>query len=441
MTIKHTNRAKPDLQAGSRKLLDDCFLHDADRLTHHQALEILRMRVAPVMERETISLTEAQGRILAEPAQAFSPVPAHTNSAVDGYGFAFADYDADKGATFPLRGRSAAGHPMTTSPEHGAAIRIFTGAVVPDEIDCVVMQEDVELSERDGQTVVHVPAGLRRGANIRLAGEDVAAGAVLLKAGDIIRPQDIAGLASIGLGEVSCHKRLRVAVVSTGDEVIRPGTALELGEVYDANAPMLLALVATTGAVATDLGILPDDPAALASTLADTAGKFDVIITSGGASRGEEDHLVTTLDRIGKRHLWQLAIKPGRPMSFGQIGDCVVLGLPGNPVAVFVTFLLYVWPLLRRLGGALWPEPARMILPADFTMAKRKTGRREFLRGILRESDADLVVDKFARDGSGLITGLRAADGLIEIPEDVPAISRGDKVAFIPFSSFGILRQ
>lgn len=229
-------------------------------------------------------------------------------------------------------------------------------------------------------------------------------------------------------------------MVSTGDEVVRAGDSeLDAGKVYDANAPMLAPLITGAGAVATDLGVLPDDPEAVRSTLAEAARNFDVIITTGGASRGEEDHVVAALDLLGKRHLWQLAIKPGRPMSFGQIGDCVLVGLPGNPVAVFVCFLLYVWPLLRRMGGAEWPEPRRYKLPAMFAFPDRKLGRREFWRGMLKETPRGLAVDKFARDGSGLISGLRAADGLIDIPEDVPAVAPGDLVAFIPFTEFGIV--
>ena len=422
-----------------KKLLDDCFLHDCDRLTHQQALEILRSRVASVTEPETIKVADAAGRIVAQAARAMSPVPAHTNSAVDGYAFATRSYDQAAGTTFELNGRAAAGHPLATTPREDAAIRIFTGAVIPAPLDTVVMQEDVETFERDDQQYVRVPAGLKPGANVRQAGEDVAAGCALLGAGDIIRAQDIAGLTSIGLGQIACFKRLNVAIFSTGDEVIRPGTPLQLGQVYDANAPMLQALIATTGAIPHDLGVLPDDPAALEQALTKAAANYDAIVTSGGASRGEEDYLITTLERIGKRHMWQLAIKPGRPMSFGQIGDCVVLGLPGNPVAVFVTFLLYVWPMLRRLGGAHWPEPTIFMLPAAFAMPKRKTGRREFLRGIIKPTPDGPQADKFARDGSGLISGLRAADGLIEIPEDVAAITPGDPVRFIPFSEFGIL--
>ena len=287
--------------------------------------------------------------------------------------------------------------------------------------------------------MVTIPAELKRGANVRKAGEDVEAGETVLEEGAVLRPQDLAALASLGFSEVACFERLKVAIVSTGDEVRRGGSGLESGQVYDANAPMLAPLIASAGAVAADLGVFPDNLQEVKARLGEAARAFDVIITSGGASRGEEDHVVAALDQLGKRHLWQLAIKPGRPMSFGQIGDCVVLGLPGNPVAVFVCFLLYVWPLLRRMGGAAWPEPRRYRLPALFAFPDRKVGRREFWRGMLRETPQGLAVDKFARDGSGLISGLRAADGLIDIPEDVAEVKAGDRVAFIPFAEFGIV--
>jgi molybdopterin molybdotransferase len=309
---------------------------------------------------------------------------------------------------------------------------------MPEGHDTVVMQEDVALSTGDGRALVAIPSGLKAGANVRKAGEDVKAGETVLEAGAVLRPQDLAALASLGIADVPCFSRLKVAIVSTGDEVVRAGEALAKGQVYDANAPMLVPLVRSAGAHSTDLGVFPDDLRAVKERLAETARAFDVIITSGGASRGEEDHMVAALDQLGKRHMWQLAIKPGRPMSFGQIGDCVVLGLPGNPVAVFVCFLLYVWPLLRRMGGADWPEPRRYKLPALFAFPGRKTGRREFWRGMLKDTPRGLAVDKFARDGSGLISGLRAADGLIDIPEDAGDVQPGDPVAFIPLTEFGI---
>jgi molybdopterin molybdotransferase len=432
------------------KLLDDCFAHDAKRLRHDAALALLRERVRPVVAAEWVPLAQAAGRILAASAVAPRPVPAHTNAAVDGYSFAAADYDAAAGSELAVDGRAAAGRPLERVPTAGAAVRIFTGAVLPQGHDSVVMQEDVRVGAAGGREMVAIPAGLKRGANVRKAGEDVQAGATVLGEGAVLRPQDLAALASLGFEQVECFQRLRVGIVSTGDEVRRAGgvsggtgaaapLAAALGQVFDANAPMLAPLVASAGAEPSDLGVLPDKLDAVKARLGAAARAFDVIITSGGASRGEEDHVVAAIDQLGRRHLWQLAIKPGRPMSFGQIGDCAIVGLPGNPVAVFVCFLLYVWPLLRRMGGAAWPEPRRYRLPALFAFPDRKVGRREFWRGILTETPAGLAVDKFARDGSGLISGLREADGLIDIEEDVAEVKPGDPVTFIPFAEFGIL--
>jgi molybdopterin molybdotransferase len=421
------------------KLIDDCFAHDKKRLRHDEALAILKGRIAPVAVKETVPLVEAAGRVLAEPAVAARPVPAHTNAAVDGYSFAAAGYDPGTGTELPVEGRAAAGHRLQRAPAPATAVRIFTGAVMPAGHDTVVMQEDTSARTAGGRSFVAIPPGLKRGANVRRAGEDVQAGETLLRAGAVLRPQELAALASIGMGEVPCFARLRVAIISTGDEVVRPGAALEAGQVYDANAPMLAALIASAGAVPADLGILPDNRDEVERRLATAAQRYDAVILSGGASLGEEDHTVAALDALGKRHLWQLAIKPGRPMSFGQIGDCVVLGLPGNPVAVLVCFLLYVWPLLRRMGGADWPEPRRYRLPALFAFSGRKAGRRELWRGILKETPQGLAVDKFPRDGSGLISGLRAAHGLIDIPDDGGDVEPGDIVAFIPFSEFGIV--
>src|SRR5499426_163168 len=420
------------------KLLDDCFRNDRERLRHDEALAILQQRLRPVAQPARVPLAEALNRILAQAVVAGHDVPAHTNAAVDGYSFAAADYGGDAVTTLELRGRAAAGHPLLGLAEKATAARIFTGAVMPEGHDTVAMQEDVETAIADGRTIVRIPRGLKPKANVRKAGEDLTAGTTVLEAGTVLGPQDLAALASLGCAEVPCYARLRVATLSSGDEIVRPGSALRPGQVYDANTPMLHGLIAGMGASAADLGVLPDEQGIVRRRLAEAARRFDVIITSGGASRGEEDHLVAALDALGKRHLWQLAIKPGRPMSFGQIGDCIVVGLPGNPVAVFVCFLLYVWPLLRRMGGAAWPEPRRYRLPALFAFPGRKAGRREFWRGMLKQTPHGLAVDKFPRDGSGLISGLRAADGLIEIPEDVPEVKWGDPVAFLPFSEFGI---
>ncbi len=423
----------------TRKLRDDCFLHDEDRLTHAAAIAILRERIEPVVAQEEVALDDATGRYLAQAVTAPRPVPAHTNAAVDGYAFAFSDYDAQAGTSFPIAGRVAAGPAEELDLPKGSAVRIFTGGSMPQGLDTVVMQEDTDTQEREGTTLVAVPAGLKEGANCRLAGEDVKAGEVLLKEGSRLRPQDVATAASAGQAQLVCHTPLKVAVVSTGDEIVRAGAPLGPGQVYDANAPMLRGLIEAAGATCDDLGVLGDTREAVEKNLKDASAAYDVVITSGGASRGEEDHVVDTMDALGDLHMWQIAVKPGRPMAFGQIDDSLIMGLPGNPVAVFVCFLLYVRPVLVRLAGGTWAEPVHYPLPAAFSVPKKKTGRREFWRGFLTTgADGGVAVGKFERDGSGLISSLRAADGLIEIDEETASVKEGEAVHFIPLSQFGI---
>ncbi len=420
--------------------VNDCFANSAALLSHDAAVATLRARLAPVTGVERVSLWEASDRVVAEAVDAPLPVPFHTNAAVDGYAFAADEAANGPDGTRAIVGRAAAGHPHPLAHIPGSAIRILTGAVMPQGTDTVAMQEDVTLSD-DGR-FVRLPSNLKRGANVRQAGEDIARGTRVFSAGHLLRPQDLAALASMGVQHVDCRKRLKVAILATGDEVRPAGhMPLAMGEVYDANSPMLAALARLAGANVTMLGILRDDRAIVESTLRDAARDFDVVLTSGGASRGEEDHIAAVLDKIGTRHFWQIAVKPGRPMMFGQVGRSIVVGLPGNPVAVFVCFLMYVHPMLRRLGGAPWPEPRRFFLPAAFEVPGRKLGRREFWRGVLHSGPDGLSVEKFPRDGSGLITGLRVADGLIDIAEDLSEVRRGDRVAFIPFSEFGITPQ
>ena len=427
-----------------RTLVDDCFVVGQTIMAHAEAIAIFRQRIVGITPPEAVQLRELGERILAEPIHVIVPVPAHTNSAVDGFAFAADSYDKSNGSQLPVSGRAAAGHALVEAPSRDSAVRIFTGAVMPPGFDTVAMQEDCTVIGDQ----VSIPAGLKAGANVRKAGEDVASGSVLFQTGHIVRPQDLAALASIGRAEALCFRRLRVALVSSGDEVVRAAVArigpqtLRLGQVFDANGPMLAGLVALAGAETHDLGVWPDDIDGIAHNLADAAARFDLILTSGGASKGDEDHMATAIDRLGQRHLWQLAIKPGRPIMFGQIGDrkTVIIGLPGNPVAVFVCFLMYVFPMIRALSGAPWREPRRYQLPAAFAFKGRKPGRREFWRGMLLEGpNGQLSVDKFARDGSGLISGLRAADGLIDIPEDHGDVALGDIVSFIPFTEFGIV--
>ncbi|GAA0782104.1 molybdopterin molybdenumtransferase MoeA [Roseibium denhamense] len=420
-------------------LLNDCFLHDKDRLRHQEALDILKSRVSRVTETEIVRLEEAYGRIAAQPLKAPRNIPLADNSAVDGYAFRHADHE-EAGGFFPLQNRVSAGHPSETALAPWAAMQIFTGAVMPEGADTVAMQEDCERHTQDGREFVIVPQGLKPGANCRKAGEDVSEGTEILSEKSWLRPQDLAGIASTGTAELSVFKKLRVALVSTGDELRRPGKLITVGDVYDSNHFLLRGLAQSLPVDIEDLGILKDDGDLVEAILRDAAERFDVILTTGGASRGEEDHVLAALDRLGQRHMWQLAIKPGRPMMFGQIGNCTLLGLPGNPVAAMVCFLLYARPVMSVLAGGPFLEPQRFQMPAGFDVPKKKPDRREFYRGFLKtEAGGTVTAHKFERDGSGLISGLRAADGLIEIPEETVSVRKGDTVTFLPFSGMGIL--
>ncbi|WP_350333694.1 molybdopterin molybdotransferase MoeA [Coralliovum pocilloporae] len=419
-----------------RKLLDDCFLHDKDRLKHAEALDILKRQVKRIAEPETVTLEACAGRILAETITSPRNVPLTDNSAVDGYAFAHEDYISTEGQ-LPVSRRIAAGDLDGSPLAPGTAARIFTGAVMPEGADTVAMQEDCT----DDGDMVSVPQGLKNGANRRKAGEDLQEGDTLLSPGDRLRPQDVAALASVGRHQVSAYRKLRIAILSTGDELVLPGKPIQPGQVYDANRYLLNSLAATLPVEITDYGILPDQAPVISSTLEKAASNHDIILTSGGASRGEEDHIIDTMDRLGKRYLWQLAIKPGRPMSFGEIGDCAMIGLPGNPVAAMICFLLYARPAILALAGATWRDVPAFPVPAAFSIGKKKPDRTEFLRGILAiDETGKLVARKYQRDGSGLISSLREADGLIMIPEHVTALADGEPVAFLPFSELGVLR-
>ncbi len=412
------------------KPLDDCFVHDKHRLRHVDALALLRDRLSPVVGVERVALADLRGRILAESITAPRDVPLHTNAAVDGYAF------AHPASSDPVRisSRIAAGDLSPPQLEPGTAARIFTGAPMPAGADTVAMQEDCEAT---GTQVVLPP--LKAGANCRKRGEDVRAGDVVLTAGTRADAAVIAAIASLGFGAVEAHKRLRVALLSNGAELIAPGATdtLESGQVFDSNGPMLASLLSGLPCDLNHLPIVGDRREDVFDSLAEAAECHDVVITSGGASRGDEDHLLDALDTLGRRHLWQLAVKPGRPMMMGQIArsggnDAYIFGLPGNPVAAMVCFQLYVRPALLRLAGATWNEPPRYMVPAGFEIASKKPDRREFVRGLLENG----VVQRFERDGSGLISSLTGSDGLIEIPEEVTTIRKGDAVAFIPWTAF-----
>jgi molybdopterin molybdotransferase len=416
-------------------LIDDCFAHHPDRLRAADALGLLKARVRPVVGRESVPLAEAHGRILAAPLISPHDVPGFDNVAVDGFAFAHADLAAAGPTRLELvPGRAAAGHPFEGSLPRGAALRVLTGAPMPAGTDSALMQEDVAL---EGDVVV-IPPGVKPGANRRRAGEDVRAGQVALEAGIRLRPQDVGVAATLGRAALEVFRPLEVALLSTGDELREPGEPLGSGETYDANRTILLGLLRGLGCRITDLGILPDRADAVATALREAAATHDAVITSGGASRGDEDHVVRAIDRLGRLHFWQIAIKPGRPLAFGQLGRAVFVGLPGNPVAAVVCFLRFARPLLIALGGGRWPEPRAFPVPADFVM-KKKPDRREYLRArLIRGPDGRPWASRIEREGSGILTSLTEADGLVEVAEATTGVARGDPVDFVPFSEFGV---
>jgi molybdopterin molybdotransferase len=420
------------------QLSDDCFATGRPLMKTADALALLGERIGPLVETETVALDHAVSRILAEDVVAPIAVPQHDNSAVDGYAVFFDDLDPENPTRLPVTGRAAAGHPLGREAVRGEAIRIFTGAPMPAGPDTVMMQEDC--SEADG--VVTVAPGIRQGSNRRKAGEDIAAGSTILTAGTRLRPQEVGLAASVGRTGVGVYKRLRAAVFSTGDEVCDPGTPLPEGAIYDSNRYTVKSALRQLGCDVSDLGILPDDAARIIAALKDAAAANDVLITSGGMSVGEEDHVRTAIETLGTLHFWMLAIKPGRPVAMGQIvsgnGTIPIIGLPGNPVAVMVTFLVVARPLLLRLSGATDIAPMHYRVRAGFDYRK-KVDRREYVRARLTEgADGIACAEKHGGSGAGVLSSLVGADGLVELPEDVTRLEKGAMVDFLPFNEVSL---
>ncbi len=412
------------------QLSDDCFAFGGDLLSISAALALLEAQVTPQVETETVPLKEARGRILAAPLVAPRDVPPHDNAAVDGYAVFFDDLAASEPTTLPVGGRAAAGHALARAARRGEAVRIFTGAPMPEGPDTVLMQEDC--SEAEG--FVRIPAGIKRGANRRRAGEDAKAGATVLTPGRRLRPQELGLAAALGCTGLPVYRRLRVAIFSTGDEVRDPGEDLPPGAIYDANRYLLHALLSGLGAAVTDVGILPDRAAAIRAALGAAADGHDLILTSGGMSTGEEDHVKAAVEVLGRLHFWRLAIKPGRPVAMGQIGRVPFMGLPGNPVAVMVTFLMLARPLVLRLSGAVAAPPLRFRVTAGFDYKKR-ANRCEYVRArLVRGAAGGWTAEKFPRDGAGILTSMIESDGLVELGEGVSRVAAGSAVEFLPFS-------
>jgi len=418
------------------QLTDDCFAFSGPLLRLDDMERLIGERIVPVAETERVPLHGARARVAAFDVKAPVDLPPFDNSAVDGYAVRHADLRADGDTTLAIGGRLTAGARADVGLSPGQAIRIFTGAAMPKGADTVFMQEDVTV---EGDHVC-VPSGLKRGANRRLAGEDVAAGRVPVPAGTVLEAQHIALMAALGLTDIEVRRRIKVAIFSTGDEVVEPGSVRAGAAIYDSNRFLLVELLERLGALVTDLGILADEQDALSRALGDAAASHDLVLTSGGVSTGEADHVRSAVERVGSLVFWRVAIKPGRPVAMGVIRgakghSAAFVGMPGNPVAVFVTFVRVVKPLLRQFSGA---RPQKLVpLPVRAAFAyKKKKDRREYVRVALRRaSDGEIEAVKHPQDGAGILTSLTETDGLLEFPEDVTTIEPGARVGFLPYAA------
>ncbi len=411
-------------------LRNDCFALPAGVAWTpvDEALALLQDRLRPVTSSQPVSLPQAMGRILAADVIAHRSNPPQPNTAVDGYGFAGPIPEGT--CVMPLApGRSAAGIPFAGEVPAGSALRVLTGAALPKGVDTVILEEDVTVQV--GQIAFHGP--MKHGANTRRAGEDVVEGDVALRAGRKVTPADLALMSAVGVSDVLVRHPLRVAVLSTGDELVEPGASAGPGQIFDANRPMLLSLIDRMGFIPVDMGRVSDDRDQLRARLDQAAGQADVVLTSGGASAGDEDHVSALLRQAGAMQEWRIALKPGRPLALGMWSGKPVFGLPGNPVAALVCTLIFARPALCLMSGQGWAKPQGFDVPAAFEKRK-KPGRREYLRARIRAGQ----VEVFHSEGSGRISGLSWAEGLVEIEDGERHIKPGDLVRFIPYGSFGL---
>jgi molybdopterin molybdotransferase len=413
-------------------MIDVCSLEPKPLLPLGDALDRIKTAVSPVTGTEKIPLADALGRVLAEPVYSPINIPPDRNAAMDGYAFASKDRVDGQAFMLALAGTSWAGRPFQGQLQTGQCIRIFTGAVVPKEADSVVMQEQVQVK---GQTI-HFPADTRAQQNIREAGEDVRQGACLIAEPKKLTAVDLGLLASAGIGEITVTRRLKIAYFSTGDELTPLGQPLETGKIYDSNRIILCGLLADPSYSVVDLGVIPDDRQLLEDSLIKASENYDVIITTGGASVGEADYVKEILQKSGEVNFWKIAIKPGKPLAFGRIGDCCFFGLPGNPVAVVVTFQQIVAPALRQLSGAPFVKPLRFAAICT-TALKKAPGRHEFQRGILSQNErGEFFVASAGQQGSNILSSMSQSGCYIVLPAECNGVQAGERVTVEPFSLF-----
>lgn len=422
------------MRRGEAETGETCFAPHRHLVPVTEVERRLAELARPPGARERVALAAAAGRVLAEPLVAPRDVPAFDNVAVDGWAFSSTSLAADGPSRLRiLAGRAAAGHPFAGEVPAGHAVQALTGAPMPLGTDTVVMWEECRV---ENGTVV-IPAGYRPRANRRRAGEDIRAGTAVLGAGTRLAPQHLGIAAELGLPELPVFAPLRVALLSSGDELLEPGSPFRAGCVYDANRAMLRALLERLPCTVTDLGILPDEGGVVRRTLLEAAVAHDVIVSSAGASKGAEDHLARTVAAEGELAFWQIAMKPGRPFAAGRLGRATYLGLPGNPVAAIVCFLRFARPLLLALAGTPFAPPRPVLLPAAFSFTKG-AGRTELLRArLIRVADGGLAVERIPREGSGILTSLGEADGLVELAAERTRVEPGELVPYHALSALG----
>ncbi len=380
----------------------------------------------PVRAFEKLPLRDCLHRVVFEPVLSTMDVPGHDNSAMDGYALAFDQLPREGYRRFCVIGTAYAGQGFERAPDEGECIRIMTGAPLPPGVDCVVIQETARVL---GDDEVELPGkGQKRHQNVRFAGEDIRNGAAVLSPGHYIKPADLGVLASLGINELKVYRRPRVSFFSTGDELKSLGETLEKGDIYDSNRYSLNGLLRECEVDLIDMGVVRDDPQALRRSLLDAADCSDLILTSGGVSVGEADYIKTVLEEIGRISFWKILMKPGRPLTFGHIGNALFCGLPGNPVAVMVTFYQFVVPLIRKLSGRAYRPPLAFDAICDSAIRKNP-GRREFQRAIAETgADGQLHVRLTGKQGSGILTSMSQANCFIVLDEKQGAVAEGDPV-------------
>lgn len=410
-------------------MMNDCCYKPAENmLTTDEAVRFLLERSHPTQLVETVNTLDALGRVLAQPIISTLNVPPLDNSAMDGYVVRYSDLNADADTSLTISQRIAAGY-VGDKLEEGTAARIFTGAPIPQGADTVIMQEQCQQHDN----TVTISGRVTKADHIRRAGEDITEGAKVMSAGQKLRPQDLGLIASVGIADIKIYQKITVAIFSTGDELLVPGDPVEPGKIYNSNRYTLTGLLQNTDCDIIDLGCIPDNLDATVDAMRQAAQQADLIMTTGGVSVGEEDYIKLAIDKLGSVEMWRVAMKPGKPVAFGEVDKTPFIGLPGNPVSVFVTFCLFARPVIRTMQGCDDVLARKLQVVAGFDWPK-KSPRREFARGqLVLDEQGQQLAQIYSSHSSGILTSTTWAQGLIEIPENT-SFEKGEILNWLDFS-------